>query len=84
MSPSEEPVRVAVGPLLDVQMWSAELTDAGIFHKVVGDELAGSFGTTLQASVELWVPAKDAKRAEELIEEYEAGLGEAEFDADDE
>jgi len=83
MTSPNEPVRLASGTLVDVQMWSSMLADAGIDCKVVGDELAGSLGTALEGSVDLWVHTKDLKRATELIEEYDAISDESATDLDE-
>ena len=59
----DEVVRIAAGPLVDVELWQATLNDAGIESRVVGTELTGGLGTAIQDSIELWVHQGDAEKA---------------------
>jgi hypothetical protein len=61
-------VRAYAGPLVLVEMYQAALKEAGIDSRVVGTELAGSFGSALPESVELWVHRLDLPNAEAVIE----------------
>ncbi len=61
-------VRVYAGPLGLVEVYQSALTEAGIASQVVGTELAGSFGSALPESIELWVHRIDLPRATEVIE----------------
>ena len=74
---SHDVVRVASGSLVEVELWQAALTEAGVESRVVGDELTAGLGTALPAPIELWVKEEDAARAEEVIQvklrEKEAG-----------
>jgi hypothetical protein len=63
----DDVVRVYAGPLVLVEVYKAALADEGIEGRVVGTELAASFGSTLAGSTELWVNRSDLARAEELI-----------------
>jgi hypothetical protein len=64
-------VRVYTGPLVLVEVYQTALTDAGIASRVVGTDLAGSFGSALPESIELWVRKTDLPRAKEVIEREE-------------
>lgn len=59
----DEVVRIAAGPLIDVELWQATLGEAGIESRVVGTELTGGLGTAIQDSIELWVHKGDAEKA---------------------
>jgi hypothetical protein len=59
----DEVVRIATGPLVDVELWQTTLREAGIESRVVGAELTASFGTAMPDSIELWVHQGDAEKA---------------------
>ncbi len=59
----DEVVRIAAGPLVNVELWQTTLREAGIESRVVGTELTAGFGTALQGSIELWVHKGDAEKA---------------------
>ena len=75
---ADEVVRVAAGPLVQVEMWQKVLKDAGIPSKVVGTDLSAGFGTALPDPIELWVRAADYDRAEAAIRSAEEHRGSAE------
>lgn len=60
---SSDVVRVASGSLVEVELWQAALTDAGVESRVVGDDLSAGLGTALPAPIELWVKQEDLARA---------------------
>lgn len=64
---SHDVVRVASGSLVEVELWQAALTEAGVESRVVGDELSAGLGSAIPASIELWVKQEDLVRAEEII-----------------
>jgi hypothetical protein len=68
-------VRVYAGPVVTTELYQQALKDAGIESKVVGLDLAASFGTALQDSVELWVRSEDAEKAREAIKLFEKDKG---------
>jgi len=59
----DEVVRIAAGPLVNVELWQATLNDAGIESRVVGTELTAGLGTAMPDSIELWVHKGDAEKA---------------------
>ena len=61
-------VRAYAGPPVLATVYQMALSEAGITCRMVGTELAGSFGSALPASVELWVHRSDLPRAEDVIE----------------
>ena len=61
-------VRAYAGPPALVEVYQTALSEAGIECRVVGTELAGSFGSALPGSVELWVHWIDLPRAKRVIE----------------
>jgi hypothetical protein len=61
---TEELVKIFAGPLIEVEMRHAALSEAGIESKVVGTELTASFGSALTDSIELWVASGDLPEAE--------------------
>ena len=63
----QELVKIFAGPLVEVELRHAALSDAGIESKVVGTELASSFGTALTDSIELWIHLGDVPEAEDLL-----------------
>jgi len=67
--------RVYSGPLVLVEVYQTVLAEAGIECRVVGTELAGSLGSVLPESVELWVHQSDLPRANELIERESQSKG---------
>jgi hypothetical protein len=76
-STENEVVRVFTGPLVEVERLHGVLMAAGIECRVVGSELAGSFGSALPGSVELWVHRGDAATAEAAIERESRPTGAA-------
>jgi hypothetical protein len=68
-------VKVADGPLVQVELWKQALADAGIVGRVVGEQLTAGFGSALPDSVELWVHRSDQTRAEAAIQYAEANKG---------
>jgi hypothetical protein len=76
MTPNpDEVVRVAKGELVDTEMYQLALKEAGIESKVVGQDLDASFGSALLDSMELYVHARDAERALEIIRKLEESKG---------
>ena len=69
-------VRVYSGPSVLVETYRAALTEAGVACQVVGTELAGSFGSALPESIELWVHRIDLSRAEAVINGEARPVGE--------
>lgn len=61
-------VRAFAGPLMLVEVYQTALSETGIECRVVGTELAGSFGSALPGSVELWVHRTDLPRAKDVID----------------
>ena len=57
-------VRVATGSQVEIELHQQTLREAGITSRVVGDDLTGGLGTAMPGSVELWVHASDAPRAQ--------------------
>lgn len=77
MTPSpDDVVKVADGPLVQVELWQQALAEAGIHAKVVGEQLTAGLGSALPASVELWVHRSDATRAAAAIRYAEEHKGE--------
>jgi hypothetical protein len=66
-STENEVVRVFAGPLAEVERLHGVLLEAGIECRVVGADLASSFGSALPESVELWVHRGDVATAEAVI-----------------
>lgn len=64
---SHDVVRVATGSLVEVELWQAALSEAGIESRVVGDDLSAGLGTMLSAPIELWVKQEDVAKAEGAI-----------------
>ncbi len=64
---SHDVVRVASGSLVEVELWQAALTEAGVESRVVGDDLSAGLGSAMPASIELWVKEEDVARAEAAI-----------------
>lgn len=64
---TDDLVRVATGPLPQVEVWREVLADRGVACRVVGDHLATGLGTALPGSIELWVHRADAAAAEAAI-----------------
>lgn len=60
-------VKIFAGPLVEVELRHAALSDAGLESKVVGDELASGFGTVLNNSIELWIHRGDLPEAEDVL-----------------
>lgn len=79
----EHIVRVASGTLVQIELWQQRLKEAGIESKVVGENLAASFGTALTDSVELWVHESDQEKALASIRFAEAEMGHRTDDDDD-
>lgn len=71
MTDHPEPVRLRTGTMPDVQNWAAALDEAGITYKIVGEDLAATFGAMLHDAIELWVHAGDAARADEVLRQAE-------------
>lgn len=71
-------VRVAAGPLVQVEIWQGLLREAGIVSQVVGTDLTAGFGTAIPGSVELWVHRSDEARALAVLEDAEEHRGEVE------
>jgi hypothetical protein len=65
-------VKVAVGEMVEMELFKQALGDAGIEARAVGESLDASLGTALINSVELWVQQCDAERARKIIDEMEA------------
>lgn len=64
-------VKVAVGEMVEIELFKQALADAGIEARAMGESLDASLGTALINSVELWVHRSDAGRAREIIDEME-------------
>ena len=64
-------VKVAVGEMIEIELFKQALADAGIEARAMGETLDASLGTALINSVELWVHRSDAVRAREIIREME-------------
>jgi hypothetical protein len=64
-------VKFATGTLVAMEALREALADAGVSAKIVGDELATGFGSTLPGSVELWVKEEDAAKAKAAANVYE-------------
>lgn len=60
-------VRVASGSMVQVELWQAALTEAGVKSRVVGTELSAGIGSVLPGSIELWVSRADLDKAEAAI-----------------
>ena len=61
-------VEVYSGPLELAKVFQGELESAGIAAKVVGTELAASFGSALPGSTDLWVHRADFAKAKAIID----------------
>ena len=61
-------VEIYSGPLELAKVFQGELENAGITAKVVGTELAASFGSALPGSTELWVHQADFAKAKAIID----------------
>lgn len=72
----DDVVRVADGPLVQVEIWQGVLREAGIVSQVPGTDLAAGLGTAIPGSVELWVHRSDAARAEDVLRDAETHKGE--------
>lgn len=72
----DDVVKVADGPLVQVEIWKQALADAGIEGRVVGEQLAAGLGSALPDSVELWVNRSDEARAAAAIRYAEEHKGE--------
>ena len=72
----DDVVKVADGPLVQVEIWKQALADAGIDGRVVGEQLTAGLGSALPDSVELWVHRSDESRAVAVLQETEAHKGE--------
>ena len=64
---TDDIVKVASGSLIEINELTEVLHEAGIVARVVGDDLTGGLGTLIPGSVELWVLATDAQRAEQIV-----------------
>jgi|GEM_PF-870733 hypothetical protein len=73
--PSDDIVKIADGPLVQIELWQQVLKEAGIDSRVVGTDLSGSFGSALPGSVELWVHESDRAKAEAAIQLAESERG---------
>jgi hypothetical protein len=73
-------VRVAAGPMVQVEIWQGLLREAGIVSQVVGDALITMVGTSIPGSIELWVHRSDEARALAVLKDAEAHRGEVEVD----
>ena len=60
---------------MTTELYQQALKEAGIESKVVGLDLAASFGTAIPGSVELWVKSEDAEKAAAAIKLFEANKG---------
>jgi hypothetical protein len=67
--------KVYSGSVVSVELYQQALKESGIESKVVGLDLAASFGTAIADSVELWVKSEDGDRAVAAIRQYEAESG---------
>lgn len=74
----DDVVRVADGPLVQVEIWQGLLREAGIVSQVVGTDLTAGFGTAIPGSVELWVHRSEEARAAAVLKDAEARRGEVE------
>ena len=63
---SDDVVKVATGTLIEMTSLAELLKDEGIVCRVVGDDLTAGLGSTMPGSVELWVSAADANRANKI------------------
>jgi len=66
----QELVKIFAGPLVEVELQHAALSDAGIESKVVGTELAIGLGTAFNNSTELWIHQSDVAKAEDVIRKH--------------
>jgi hypothetical protein len=71
----QDVVRVYSGTMVSAELYQQALKDAGVESKVVGLDLAASFGTAIPDSVELWVKSEDAEKAVAAIKLFEADKG---------
>jgi hypothetical protein len=71
MSDPNEAVRVASGPMVEMELLKQDLVDAGIDARVLGEALGASFGTAILGSVEIWVHQKDEAQAKAVIADTE-------------
>jgi hypothetical protein len=65
---SDDLEKIATGTLVDMNLLKDELESAGIFGRIVGDDLATGLGSTLPGSVELWVRLADAAHAATIMQ----------------
>ena len=68
-------VKVYTGTLVTAKLYQQALKDAGVESRVVGLELAASFGTAIPNSVEVWVRSADAEKAAAAIKLFEENKG---------
>jgi hypothetical protein len=73
---TDDVVKLASGSLVDVELWQATLTEAGISSRVVGTNLATGFGSALPTSIELWVHRGDVEKASAALRYAEEHRGE--------
>jgi hypothetical protein len=64
----EDVVKAATGSLVEMNLLKDELEEAGVFVRLVGDDLATGLGSALSGSVELWVRAADAGKVTAILE----------------
>src|SRR2546421_11937545 len=72
---NEDVVKVYSGSVVSAELYQQALKEAGIDSKVVGLDLAASFGTAIPDSVELWAKSEDAEKARDAIKAFEADKG---------
>lgn len=72
-------VKVAAGPLVEIELFQAALKESGIESNVVGLDLTAGLGSALPDSLELWVHRSDEEAAAKIIAEMEAGRGTTEI-----
>ena len=77
-----EVVKVASGPLVQIELWQQTLTEAGIKSQVVGTDLSAGLGSLLPASVELWVNVDDEPAAQAAIQLAERKKGHSHHPSD--
>jgi hypothetical protein len=75
----DDVVRVASGPLVQIELYQSGLKEEGIESKVVGLDLTAGLGSTLPLSVELWVHSSNVAAAEKVIAVLEAERGTTEI-----
>ena len=64
----DQVIRVSTGSLIEMNIQSEVLKNAGITSRIVGDDLTAGLGSVRPGTVELWVLNADAKRAEAVLE----------------